>query len=168
MRKAPPFLKGLPAALAAALVLCLLPACKPAVKPSGPAQPAALKTNAVAAATNQLSADYVSVFEDLMPPKGKDPFFPNSHRRDPVPVMPAPAEKPPPSSELMLKGIVGAGKHRMAVVNNAILEVGESGTVRVPSGKMRITCTEIGEDFAIIQVTGEIQPKRLLLNKKGN
>ena len=168
MRTARPIWQSLQAAIAAALVLCLVPACKPSAPPPGPAKPVASRTNSLASGTNKLSAQYVSVFENLMPPKGKDPFFPNSHRRDPVPVMAAPADRPPPSSELVLKGIVGAPNHRMAVINNAILEVGESGAVRVPSGHMRIKCLEIGGDFAVIQVEGEIQPKRLMLNKKGN
>jgi hypothetical protein len=146
----------------------VLPACKPGAPSAGAPKRAALKTNGPASATNLLSLQYVSLFEDLMPPRGRDPFFPNSHRRDPVPVLAAPADKPPPSSELVLKGILGASNHRMAVINNAILEAGESGTVHVPSGRMRIKCVEIGGDSALIQVEGENQPKRLQLNKKGN
>jgi hypothetical protein len=166
MSIASPFWRSIQAAAAAALVLCCAPACKPKVQPSGPPNGAAPKTNAVAAATNQLSAQYVSVFEELIPPKGRDPFFPNSHRRDPVPVIPVVTDRPPPSAELTLKGIVGAAAHRLAVINNAILETGESATVRVPGGRVRVKCVEIGEDFAVIQVEGEIQPKRLELRKK--
>jgi hypothetical protein len=118
-------------------------------------------------ATNQTFPEYVSVFENLMPPKGRDPFFPNSHRRDPVPVMPVVTEKPPPSSELVLKGIVGAANHRLAVINNVILEVGESGTVRVPSGQRAREVHGDWRGFCCDQVEGEIQPKRLQLNKKG-
>ena len=103
-----------------------------------------------------------------MPPKGKDPFFPTSHRRDPVPVIAIHGDRPPPASELLLKGLVGAAGHRLAVINNLILETGESGTVKVPGGKLHVKCIEIGEDSAVIQVEGEIQPKRLELNKKSN
>ena len=167
MRNAALFWQGLQAATAAALIVCLTPACKPQSRPSGPAKLAAGKTNSMASATNQSPSLYASTFEDLIPPKGRDPFFPNSHRRDPVPIMPvAMTEKPPPSSELVLKGVVGAANHRLAVINNVILETSESGTVRVPGGKLRLKCMEIGEDFAVIQVEGEIEPKRLRLNKK--
>jgi hypothetical protein len=169
MSKTSSFWHGLQAATAAALVMCLAPACKPKALSRGPARLAATKTNLLASATNPLAARYVSVFENIIPPKGRDPFFPNSHRRDPVPIMPVvQTEKPPPSSELLLKGIVGAANHRLAVINNAILEKGESGSVRVPSGRVRVKCMEIGEDFAVIQVEGEIEPKRLRLSKKGN
>src|SRR5580658_7817376 len=109
MRISSPFWHGLQAATAAALVVCLAPACKPKAPPAGPAKRTVAKTNLVAEATNQLAARYVSVFDNLVPPKGRDPFFPNSHRRDPVPILPAVlTERPPPSSELALKGVVGA------------------------------------------------------------
>jgi hypothetical protein len=110
----------------------------------------------------------ISVFEELMPPKGKDPFFPNSHRRDPVPVVMTRPDRPaPPASELVLKGVVGSPAHRLALINNAILEVGEEDSVRVPGGHVRVKCLEIGEDYAVVRAEGEAQPKRLELNKKG-
>jgi hypothetical protein len=121
--------------------------------------------NAAASATNNLSAEYVSVFEDLTPPKGRDPFFPDSHRRDPVPVLAPSADRPPAAADLVLKGIVGTRDHRMAVINSTILEAGESGSVRVAGGRVKVKCMEIGEDSAVIQVAGEIQPKRLELKK---
>ena len=168
MRNASLLWHGLQAATAAALIVCLAPACKPQGRSSGPGKLALTKTNLMASATNPFPSLYASVFEDLIPPKGRDPFFPNSHRRDPVPIMPvAMTEKPPPSSELVLKGVVGAANHRLAVINNVILETAESGTVRVPGGKLRLKCMEIGEDFALIQVEGEIEPKRLRLTRKG-
>ena len=167
MRNAFPFWHGLRAASAAALLVFLASACSQKPLPSGPAKAAVTKTNLVATGANQLSAQYVSVFEDIPTPKSKDPFYPNSHRRDPVPIMPVLlTEKPPPSSELVLKGVVGASSHRLAVINNAILETGETGSVRVPGGKVRVKCLEIGGDFAVILVEGEIEAKRLQLSKK--
>jgi hypothetical protein len=168
MKKTVPFWQALRAATAAALVVLLAPACSPKIAPSAPAKISVNKTNAPVSVTNKLSIEYVSVFENLLAPKGRDPFYPNSHRRDPVPIMPVMlTEKPPPSSELVLKGVVGANNHRLAVINNAILETGETGSVRVPSGKLRLKCLEIGEDFAVILVEGEIEPKRLQLIRKG-
>jgi hypothetical protein len=162
------FCQGVQTAVAAGLVLCLLSACKPAAPPAGAAKPAAAKTTAVASVTNLVAVDYTSVFEELMPPKGRDPFFPNSHRRDPVPIVTTRPDRPPPTaSELVLKGIVGAPNHRLAVINNSILEVGEEDSVRVPSGHVRVKCLEIGQDYAVVKVEGEPQPKRLELSKKG-
>jgi hypothetical protein len=152
---------------AVAAVLCFLPACKRGAAPAGGPKPATIvKTNALPA-TNHLALEFRSVFEDqLMPPRGRDPFFPNSHRRDPTPAPRSPGEKPPPASGLMLKGVVGSPKHRLAVINNAILEVNEEGQVQVPGGRVRVKCLEIGEDFAVVKADGESQPKRLELKRK--
>ena len=67
------------------LALLIAAGCGPKVPPPAPPKPKieAPKTNAVAVAPANLSDQYVSVFEDLPPQKGKDPFFPASHRRDP-------------------------------------------------------------------------------------
>jgi hypothetical protein len=143
-------------------------ACKPKIAPSGPPKASATKTNLLVSVTNKPSMEYVSVFLEQMPPKGRDPFFPNSTRRNPVPMAPVTTDKPPPASELVLKGLVGSVNHRLAVINNAILEAGESSSVRVPSGRVRIKCVEIGGDYAVILVEGEIQPRRLELSKKGH
>lgn len=147
-------------------MLCFVPACKPAAPAAPPAKPAAVKPSAVAFPTNSATLASASVFEQLMPPKGRDPFFPNSHRRDPQPVKGSPQEKPL-ASELVLKGIVGSANHRLALVNDDILEVGEQGSVKVPGGHVELKCLEIGEDYALIKVTGELETKRLQLSKKG-
>lgn len=168
MRTAHPNCQCLRSAVAAAAVLVFLPACKPSAPASGPVKSAIARTNTFPAVAKPISNEYTSVFEDLMPPKGKDPFFPNSHRRDPVAVMVTSlAEKPPPAAGLVLKGVLGTANHRAVVINNISLEVGESGSARVPEGHVRIKCMEIGEDFAVLQVEGEIQTKRLQLKKKG-
>ena len=68
------------------LVLALAAGCSRAPAPP-PARPKieVSKTNAVGAIPAGLANDYASVFEDLSPQQGKDPFFPVSRRRDPVP-----------------------------------------------------------------------------------
>jgi hypothetical protein len=152
----------------AGLVLGLAPSCKRAVQPRKPTAPAVTAAESLTAPTNYLLPAYVSVFEDLMPPKGRDPFFPNSHRRDPVATGAGVREKPAAAPELVLKGIVGSPNHRLAVINSAILEVNEEAMVRLPDGgRARVRCLEIGQDHAVIKVEGELQPKRLELNKKG-
>ncbi len=163
------FSRGVQAAAAGGLTLLLFTACKPDVKPSGPAKPPASKTNAVAATNIVATNQYVSVFQDLLPPKGLDPFFPDSHRRDPAAPAAATAEKPPPTANILLKGVVGAAAHRLAVIgggfNNSILEAGESGSVRVADGQIRVKCIEVGEDYALVQIQGESQTRKLPLKK---
>src|SRR5665213_3532909 len=137
MRNPHPFWQSLQAAAVAGLVVCFVAACKPASKPAASAKPVAAKTSSVASSTNTASAA-TSTFDSLMPPKGRDPFFPNSHRRDPVVAKGASPEKPMAAAELVLKGIVGSPGHRLALINeNAILEVGESMSVRVATGHVR-------------------------------
>jgi hypothetical protein len=166
MRNPPPFWHGIRVVAAAGLTLCFVPACKPAAPPAAPAKPAAAKTTAVAFATTNASLAVDSVFEQLMPPKGRDPFFPNSHRRDPQPAKGSPQEKPL-ASELVLKGIVGSANSRLALVNDDILKVGEVASVKVAGGHVEVKCLEIGEDYAVIKVTGELETKRLQISKKG-
>jgi hypothetical protein len=152
-------------------VFCLVACNKPA-QPVVAAHPAAAPVNASvgAQAAREPSTQYVSVFEDLPPPQGKDPFFPKSHRRDPAPtpirqqvatgVAPAPV-----IADLVLKGVVGSATRRLALINNETMEVGETSSVRVPDGHVRVRCLEIGSDYVLIKVEGEDQPKRLELGK---
>jgi hypothetical protein len=168
MRISPPFWLSLRVVAAAGLVLCFVSACKPSATPTGPTKPVTAKLGTLASSTNHPAMEYVSVFDQLMPPKGKDPFFPNSHRRNPVAPIAGQgqANRPPPASEVVLKGIVGSPNHRLAIINHTTLQVGEVGSVQVPGGHIKVRCMEIGEDYAVVAVEGEIQPKRLELNRK--
>lgn len=137
------------------------PAAKPAAAPVSPA--------AVALATNDLASQYISVFEDLPPPQGKDPFFPRSHRRDPKPA--AASQAPigmaaePAAAILVLKGVVGSKSRRLALINSETMAVGDTASVRVADGRVRVRCLEIGPDYVLLNVEGEEQPKRLELGK---
>jgi hypothetical protein len=152
----------------AGLAIGVLAGCKPAAQPPAPKPPvASVKPNAAPVVAASGGDAHISVFEDLMPPAGRDPFFPDSHRRDPAPppvVMMA--HQASVASDLLLKGIVGSAKHRLAVINNEILEVGEESTVRIPNGQMHLKCIEIGEDYAVIKVDGEERTRRLVMDKK--
>jgi hypothetical protein len=150
------------------LTVCLMAGCKPAAAPAAPNPPVmAVKPNSTATAVNGATSTQVSVFEDLMPPRGRDPFFPDSHRRDPAPApQVAVARKANVAGDLLLKGIVGSATHRLAVVNNEILEIGEESPVRVPTGQVRVRCLEIGDDYVVIKVEGEARPQRLEMDKK--
>jgi hypothetical protein len=147
-------------------VLCLA-GCKDKLPPAPPKPVAKMTNSAPAVATTNLGLQYVSVFEDLPPAKGRDPFFPDSHRRDPAPPPQAiKARKLQPQGELHLKGIVRSSTHRSAIINSAILTEGEEEAVRVPDGTLRVRCLQIGEDYVVIQVQGESGRKRLALEEK--
>jgi hypothetical protein len=168
MRISPLFWPAFRAVAATGLVLCLMPACKPAAPPASAPKPAVASTIPAVTHTNQTPVEYVSVFTELMPPKGRDPFYPNSHRRDVVPVVNRGSDRPVPvAAALQIQGIVGTPAHRLVIINGTIFETGEEDTVRVPDGKLKVKCLEIGEDYAVVMAQGETQPKRLEISKKG-
>jgi len=151
------------AVLLAAAALCC--GCDKAPAPAPPKPPPALvKTNSAPGEAVDMT-QFVSVFEDLPPDKGRDPFFPSSHRRDPVGAL-APVVKLPVEATLVLKGVAGSVGRRLAVINNEIMAAGEESPVRVPNGHVKVKCLEIGEDYVVVQVEGEPQPKRLTMEKK--
>jgi hypothetical protein len=152
------------------IIAFLIAGCKPAA-PATAAKPVAIaiKTNLPPVAASGASESYLSAFEDLPSSKGRDPFYPDSHRREPAPppaAVVAAAHKTPLASDLLLKGIVGSATHRLAVINNEILEVGEESPVRVPNGQVRVRVVEIGEDYVVINVDGEARSQRLEMAKK--
>jgi hypothetical protein len=168
MNAAPTMAKAAGVLAGVALTVCLMAGCKPAPPPPAGKPPVAAKTNKAPSDTASIDTSHVSVFEDLLPPQGRDPFFPDSHRRDPAPAsVVVAARKAAVASDLLLKGIVGSATHRLAVINNAILEVGEESPVHVPGGQVRVRCVEIGEDYAVIKVDGEARPQRLTMEKRG-
>jgi len=170
MRTRHPFYPGtikVTACYGLVLAFCLM-GCgpKPAPPAAAPAKPKTDTAKAAGAATPTNSLDaYISVFEDLPPPKGKDPFFPNSHRRDQK-VEAVAVANVPVAPTLVLKAVIRGSHHSQAVINNEILEVGEEQPVRVPNGKVKVKCLEIGKNYAVIQVEGESEPKRLTMEKK--
>ena len=68
---------------------------------------------------------------------------------------------------LVIKGIVGSINHRIVVINNEMMQVGEQSPIRVPGGgRVNVKCLEIGQDYAVVQVEGEPQPKKLVMEQK--
>jgi hypothetical protein len=139
--------------------------CKKAPPPPLPKPAVAAKPVAAAPVTTNDTSQFVSVFEDLPPQVGKDPFFPTSHRRDPSAATAAQTHEHVDQS-LVLKGIVGSVGRRIAVINDETMEVGEQASVRTPGGHVRVKCLDIGVDYALIQVEGEPQSKKLVMEQK--
>jgi len=146
---------------------------KPAAGPVAPLKPvvAAAKTNSTSLATN-LSAEFVSVFDDRLPPdnSGRDPFNPQSTYRTPAPVAPVKTTAtaaPPADSQLILRGVVGKPGRRMVTINNQILTIQDPPTpVRVPGGTVTIKVMDIGDDWVDIAVEGVSGTKRLTQGQK--
>jgi len=146
----------------------VLTGCGPQAAPAAAAKPKAdaAKTGPATVPTPIGGDQFASVFEtELQPPTGRDPFFPYSHRRDPV-ISPTSTTPMIIDPSLELKTIIHGRAHSQAVINNSILEVGEEGAIRVPNGKVRVQCLEIGADYVLVRVQGDGEVKRLMMEKK--
>jgi hypothetical protein len=148
------------------LTLALAAGCSHSpAPPSSKPKTETAKTNAVGTVQANSTNDYVSVFEDLPPEKGRDPFYPASHRRDLVPESASQAAVRV-DPVLVLKAIVRASKHGEVVINDQILETGEEESVRVPGGHVLVRCLEVGNDYVLVRVEGDAEAKRLMIDNK--
>ena len=158
------------AALGLTAVLLGLPRALPAAAPANSSGPAV--TNAPAAATNAPAAEVIitkSEFDHKLA-QGRDPFFPRSTRRHPVPVakptvVAGVVQKPAIdySQLLFLKGISGSANRRLAIINDRSFAVGEDQEVTTPNGKALIHCKEIRDQSVLISFGNPPQPLELRL-----
>lgn len=124
---------------------------------------AAVDTNII----SSLKKHSVSVFDDRLP-EGRDPFFPDSTRREsqvPVIVTNKTQEKTTRISEpasLTLNGVIGA---RTALINNQTFIAGETKYVRTSKGNVRVTCIAVQNSFVTIEVEGVPGRKELKLKE---
>ena len=87
------------------------------------------------------------------PQEGRDPFYPNSTR----PYENAPAAKASMGDvrSLVLKGISGPPEHRLAIINNRTLGVGDESDLTTPQGRIHIRCVEIKDNSVVIESGGQ-------------
>jgi len=106
---------GLSLALVVVLPVAAAPATKPAALEPPPRSVFVIPTN---------------------PQEGRDPFYPNSPR----PYENAPAAKAVIGDirSLVLKGISGPPDHRLAIINNHTLGVGDEQDLATPQGRIHI------------------------------
>lgn len=146
----------------------------------GPKQPEQGKTNAppkVVVIPKSVFTDDIKV--------GKDPFFPNSLRRNPPPPPPktpeqpggkkdekaAPPPPPPPPpdpfKDFSLRGISGTATRKFATIHTRIksyvFRKGERQDVKTPEGSVSLRCVDIQDESVIIRIDGKPEQKELLL-----
>jgi hypothetical protein len=104
---------------------------------------------------------------------GRDPFFPDSARRQqkaPAPAIAARNASEPAASkaagQLRLKGISGSRAGRLALINNRTFAAGETGEVRTGEGRVHLRCVEIRDDAVVVLLGGESQNRELRLHEK--
>jgi hypothetical protein len=80
--------------------------------------------------------------------------------RQVIPPSPAVVKAP---EELVLRGILGTGVRRLALINDATLAAGEEALAHLGAREIRLRCVEIGDDAVVVQVNGG-DPQQLRLS----
>lgn len=115
------------------------------------------------AATNQVAKVVLppqSIFIDEVG-QGKDPFFPNSTRREQPGKTPATVQMPTVLDQLVLKGITGTKTRRFAIINHEVFGVGEEYELTLAGQRIKVCCEQINETSVVISVRG--QPNKMEL-----
>lgn len=106
----------------------------------------------------------VSVF-DSKSSNARDPFFPRSTRA-PYTEQAAPKEANAavrrPEVKLVLKGILGS----LALINNGTFAEGETHSIKVPGGQVRVRCIKINERSVLVNVEDTNEQIELRLQDK--
>jgi hypothetical protein len=84
---------------------------------------------------------------------GRDPFFPNSTRS--YETVSAARPNAGDVSSLVLKGISGLPNHRLVIINNHTLGVGDEADLVTPQGRIHIRCVEIKARSVVIESGGQ-------------
>jgi hypothetical protein len=124
------------AGLAAALALVLPAAAAPVTHPPAPE---AAPRSVFVIPTN--------------PQEGRDPFHPNSTR--PYENAPAAKQSAGDVTSLVLRGISGPPDHRLAIINNRTVAVGDEQDLATPQGRIHIRCVEISTNAVVIECSGQ-------------
>lgn len=108
----------------------------------------------------------LSVFKNDL--TGKDPFFPESTRRNVQPASPGSTGKEAPAiaaNAFSLKGISRSALQPLALINNATIAVGESAEIRANGRPIKIRCREIRDRSVLIEIDGTGEMKELKLRE---
>jgi len=103
------------------------------------------------------------------PRTGKDPFFPNSTRRQESLVRVAPTNSVAPITSylscLSLKGLSGTKEQPLALINSYTVAEGESVEIKCGGQILKIRCREIREQSVLIELDGGSEMKELKLRE---
>jgi len=99
------------------------------------------------------------------PKFGKDPFFPNSIRRQATNEVAPEAVKAPAISKIKLMGIsMGAGK-RFAVLNGRTFAAGEEAEMKIDGQSYRVRLIEIRDRSVMVSINGQ-PPQELFMRQR--
>lgn len=157
-----------------AVGLCWLPICLPGAQlaaPPAPAKAAPAKATPAPAVSVDVEIPQSVFVDDIK--KGKDPFFPNSKRREgkapppppdgsPKPPGPTPPPPPPPI-ELKLKGLAGTVDRRLAIINDTTVALGETVEIKAGRRSVKVRLLEFRPNSVIYNIDGSPERKELFL-----
>lgn len=138
----------------------------------------AAQTNAPAGGgTNAPAATIaISIPQSTFDPKvRRDPFFPESQRLNPRPVVADPGTttsggkvvKPKDATELLkLNGITGSKRRRFAAINGVTFGLQEESIVKTAAGELRVKVLEIRERSIMVSIDGGTEPKEIFLKEE--
>ena len=98
------------------------------------------------------------------PSAGKDPFFPQSKRRQASNQAPVAVGPIVPAGKLKLQGISGPRDKRLAIINNRTFEEGEEAELKVEGQPAQIRCVRIGDRSAQVLINGQ-GPQEIFLGQ---
>ncbi|HWN93588.1 MAG TPA: hypothetical protein VNT99_01035 [Methylomirabilota bacterium] len=100
---------------------------------------------------------------------GKDPFFPNSIRRqEALPRIAVTNEVAPVNllfEQLFLKGISGIKGQQLALINSSTLATGEVAEIKFGGRSIKVRCREIRERSVLIELDGSHETRELKLRE---
>ena len=108
---------------------------------------------------------YKSVFIDDFK-SGKDPFFPKSTRRGVVadPKSAATNTVAALPAGLVLKGLAGPPRRRLAIINSHTLAAGETADIKVDGQVVKVQCLEVRERSVLLRCNDQT-PRELFIRR---
>lgn len=100
----------------------------------------------------------------LRPAQELAPRLPARRLAEPRRTAPANVKATTPTVELKLQRITGSKQRRKVVINDRTLVTGETATIKVPTGRVKVRCLEIREKSVVVSVDGEPERRELTLN----
>jgi len=118
-----------------------------------------LNTGRAATAVDVPAGAIKSVFNDQSG-GGKDPFFPNSKRLLPKPVVSTGGTQLKPDW-LVLNGFSAAPNGKLAMINGRTFAIGEESTLKHGAQSMKVKCIDIKDDSVVVEVNGSTKELKL-------
>jgi protein disulfide-isomerase len=79
--------------------------------------------------------------------------------------LPVNSPPPPPTSNLILKGVSGRPGRRVALINDRSLTAGEGAVIQLADRRVKVRCLKVGETSVVVKVDNHPDPVELKLRQ---